>query len=179
MRAVVLLADGFEECEGLIVVDILRRAGVETIMASISESLTVESSRGIRIQADALAEKIDFDRADIIILPGGRRGTDGLSKSQTVKEQCIKFAKDRYLAAICAAPSVLAGLGLLEGKKATCHPDYEKQMYGARLVKEKVVIEKNVITSRGLGTAFEFSLALVDILCGKDVTEKIKKAICY
>ena len=119
MKAVVFLADGFEECEALIVVDILRRAGVETIMASVTGTLDVISSRSIIVRADAMAEDIDYNEAGIIILPGGRLGTDNLKKSELAKKKCREFADSKMVAAICAAPSILAEIGLLEGKRAT------------------------------------------------------------
>lgn len=179
MKAIVFLADGFEECEGLIVVDILRRAGIETVMASVMGRLEVDSSRHIKIQADQLAEEIDYQSADILILPGGRLGTENLSQSGIVAEQCRAFSKDRMLAAICAAPSVFAGLGLLEGRKATCHPDFEGHMAGALLTKESVALDGGIITGQGLGASFEFAFAIVKTLVGEDKVRQIKKAICY
>ena len=136
MKAVVFLVDGFEECEALIVVDILRRAGVETIMASVMGRLEVESSRHIIVKADELAEDVDYNNANLVFLPGGRLGTKNLEKSELVEEKCLEFADKKMVAAICAAPSILAELGLLEGKEATCHPDYEDKMCGAYLTHE-------------------------------------------
>ena len=107
---VVFLADGFEECEGLLVVDILRRAGLKVVMASIMGRLTVISSRNIVVTADCLVENVDFNVAKIIILPGGRLGTE---KNKYVKEKCIEFAKTKKIAAVCAAPSILASLELM------------------------------------------------------------------
>ena len=128
---IVFLADGFEECEGLLVVDLLRRAGLKVIMASIMGRRDVKSSREILIHADCLAENVEYDKAKMIVLPGGRRGTENLSKSEIVLGQCRNFAKKKYVAAVCAAPSVLAELGLLEGKRATVHPDFEGEMCNA------------------------------------------------
>ena len=181
MKAIVFLGDGFEECEALITVDILRRAGVETIMASVMERRTVESSRNIKIQADLMAEDLTFDDVDLVVLPGGRGGTENLSKSSIVREKCVELAADdnKYVASICAAPSLLAELGLLEGKKATCHPDFESKMKGAVLIGESVVKDGNIITGQGLGASFEFSFKLVELLVNKEKTDFIKKAICY
>lgn len=179
MKAIVFLADGFEECEALIVVDILRRAGVETVMASVSDRLEVISSRDIIVKADALAAETDFSDADIVVLPGGRLGTENLSASGIVRKQCTAFASSKMLAAICAAPSALAGFGLLEGKKATCHPDFESQMAGAELTHESVTADGNIITGQGLGAAFDFAFELVRILTGEDTARQIRKAICY
>ena len=179
MKAVVFLADGFEECEALIVVDILRRAGVETIMASAMDEIQVDSSRHIKVLADAFADEVDYESADLIVLPGGRLGVDNLSKRAIVKEKCREFAADKYVAAICAAPSLLAELGLLEGKKATCHPDVEGEMPGAILTRESAAIDGNIITGQALGASFDFAFELVRILVGGEKAEQIRKAICY
>lgn len=179
MKAVVFLGDGFEECEGLITVDILRRAGVETLMASVMGRLDVDSSRHIVVKADVLAEDVDFDTVDLIVLPGGRLGTENLGKNAVVREVCVGFAADKHVAAICAAPSLLAELGLLEGKRATCHPDFEGQMAGAVLTGESVVTDGNITTGQGLGASFDFSFELVCMLAGKEAAEQIKRAICY
>lgn len=179
MKAVVFLADGFEECEALISVDILRRAGVETIMASIMGRLEVDSSRHITVRADALAEEVDFSDADAVVLPGGRLGTENMAKSPIVTKQCRAFAKDKLAAAICAAPSLLAELGLLDGKNATCHPDFEPRMAGARLTRESVTVDGNIVTGQGLGATFDFAFELVRILMGEEKVRQIKQAICY
>ena len=193
MKAIVFLADGFEECEGLIVVDILRRAGVETIMASAMEGLQINSSRNIKVMADAMAADVDYGTVDLIVLPGGRLGTENLGANNIVVEKCKEFAdagkaasgdcKEReyskYLAAICAAPSLLAALGILDGKRATCHPDFEGQMGGAKLTGESVVTDGNIITGQGLGAAFDFAFELTRILMGEEPVDQIKRGICY
>ena len=179
MKAVVFFGDGFEECEALIVVDILRRAGVETTMASVMGRLRVDSSRHIKVMADALAEDVDFDSVDLIVLPGGRLGVENLSESAVVKKQCREFAANKHLAAICAAPWLLASVGLLEGRKATCHPDFEGKMEGVILTGESVAIDGNLITGQGLGASFDFAFELVKILVGEDKADQIRKAICY
>lgn len=179
MKAVVFLADGFEECEALIVVDILRRAGVETIMATIGERLEVDSSRHIEVKADVFAEDVDFEPVDLIVLPGGRLGTENLRYSRIVRQAVTEFAENKMVAAICAAPSILAELELLEGKKATCHPDYEDKMGGAILAGESVVVDGKIITGQGLGATFDFSFELVKQTVGSEKVEQIKKAICY
>lgn len=174
---IVPLADGFEECEALLVVDILRRAGLEVLTASINGSRNVLSSRQIGVTADALIEDVDFDAAKLLFLPGGRLGTENLRKNKIVLEQCRKFANARKVAAICAAPSILSELGLLHGKKATCHPDYAEVVEGS--VDQSVVNDGNIITGQGLGATFDFAFELVKDLVGKEKVRKIKKAICY
>ncbi len=175
----VFLADGFEECEGLLVVDILRRAGLKVLMASIMGRRDVKSSREILIQADCLAENVDYGTARMVILPGGRTGTDNLGKSDLVKEKCKEFAVNKYVAAVCAAPSILASLGLLKEKKATVHPDYEDKMGSAVLTGESVTEDGNIITGQGLGASIQFSLKLVEILLGGNTAKDISRAICF
>ena len=179
MKAIVFLANGFEECEGLITVDILRRAGVETVMASAMDVLMIDSSRHIKVQADMMAADVDYDSADMIVLPGGRLGTENLGANELVVEKCKEFAANKHLAAICAAPSLLAALGLLEGKRATCHPDFESVMAGAEMTGESFVTDGNITTGQGLGASFDFSFELVRILVGEEKVEQIKRAICY
>lgn len=175
--AVVLLADGVEECEALLVVDILRRAKVDVVTASIMGRKDILSSHGIRFQADTLAEDVDFDAAHLLVLPGGLPGTSHLAQSPLVRKQCLAFAKYRLLAAICAAPSVLASLGLLDGKPATCHPAFESQMGRAILAHTSVAIASNIVTGQGLGAAFPFALVLAAALEGKDAAQAIANAI--
>ena len=179
MKAVVFLADGFEECEALIVVDILRRAGIETVMASIGEQLEVDSSRHIKVHADTLAEDVDYSCYDLVVLPGGRYGTENLKYSTIVQKTVEEFAKEKYAAAICAAPSILAGLGLLDGKRATCHPDYENQMTEATITHQSVTVDGNIITGQGLGATFDFAFEIVKRMIGEEKVQQIKAAICY
>ena len=179
MKAVVFFATGFEECEALIVVDILRRAGIETVMVSVTELLEVESSRHIVLRADAMAADVDYASADLIVLPGGRLGTENLKDSRAIQDIVKDFAADKMIAAICAAPSILASLGLLDGRQATCHPDYENQMAGAILTHESVTVDGNIITGQGLGTTFDFAIEIVKRLIGNRKVQQIKTAICY
>lgn len=176
---IVFFADGFEECEGLLVVDLLRRAGLKVLMASIMGRRDVKSSREILIHADCLAENVDFNKARMIVLPGGRTGTENLAKSKIVKNQCRYFEKDKFIAAVCAAPSILADLGLLIGKKATVHPDFENKMGNAIITGDRVTVNENIITGQGLGATIPFALELVKLLVSQEKAEQIKKAICY
>ena len=115
----------------------------------------------------------------MIVLPGGRLGTENLGKNEIVREQCKVFAVNKYVAAVCAAPLILAELGLLDGKKATVHPDFEGEMNGAMLTGDSVTVDGNIVTGQGLGATIPFTLKLVEALVGVDVEERIKKAICY
>ena len=179
MKAVIFLADGFEECEALIVVDILRRAGIETLMASVTGQLEVNSSRHIVVKADLLADDVDYASADLVVLPGGRLGTENLRCSKIVQDTVKDFAANKMVAAICAAPSILALLGLLDGKRATCHPDYEGQMEKAVITGDRVTVDGNIVTAQGLGSAFDFAFEIVGRLMGDMVVDPIKSAICY
>lgn len=176
---IVFFADGFEECEGLMVVDLLRRAGLKVIMASIMGRRDVKSSREILIHTDCLAENVDFESAQMIVLPGGRAGTDYLKQSEIVRSQCLAFAKKKHIAAICAAPSILAALHLLDGKSATVHPDYECRMSNAVLSYNNVTVDGRIITGRGLGTTIQFSFELLKALGKEHMIEEIKNEICY
>jgi DJ-1 family protein len=174
---IVFLADGFEICEGMMVVDILRRAGVKVVMASVMGRRDVKSSNETFVQADCLVDNVEFSKAKMIVLPGGRVGTDNLNKCELVKEQCISFSKDKYVAAVCSAPSILANLGLVN--KATVHPDFKNYMNEIEVLGESVVTDGNIITGQGLASMIPFSLKLVEILVDKDKADKIADSICY
>lgn len=181
-RVCVFLADGFEEIEGLTVVDILRRAGVETQMVSISESRTVTGSHKIPVQADVCIGEAEFSvsETELLVLPGGMPGTKHLGACEALTGLLVRFAQEgKKVAAICAAPSVLGDLGLLKGKKAACYPGFEDRLAGAEVVYEKVVVDGNVTTSRGMGTAIPFALALTEQLVSKEKADEIKKGIIY
>ena len=126
-KAVVFFAEGTEECEALLVVDLLRRAKVEVTIASATGNRAITSSHKVHITADALAEDIDYSDVDMVVLPGGIPGTPNLAANKTVTDTCVSFAQTgKKVAAICAAPSVLAQLGLLEGRKATAHAGFHR-----------------------------------------------------
>lgn len=176
---VVFLADGFEECEGLLVVDLLRRSGLKTVTASVTGRKTVDSSRHIPVGTDTLAEAVNYENAKMIVLPGGRLGTENLGKSEIVKEKCIEFAREKKVAAVCAAPSLLASLGILDGRKATCHPDFEDKMSEAIVTGESVTVDGSIITGQGLGATIPFALEIIRMLVGSEMVAKIKRDICY
>ena len=180
-RACVFFAEGTEECEALLPVDLLRRAGIEVTLAAVSDSKTVTSSHGVPIQTDALAGELDFSRFDLIVLPGGMPGTRNLAASEAVVRAARLAAADpsKLLAAVCAAPTVLAGLGLLEGRRATVHHGFRDQMRDAVLVDKPVVEDGNIITGWGLGASIPFSLRLTARLCGPGEADRIREAIGY
>lgn len=179
-KAVVFFANGTEECEALIVVDLLRRAGVEVTVASASGSRTVTSSHKIQLETDALAEDIDFSDIDLVVLPGGIPGTPNLEANPAVTAAVRQMAESGHLvAAICAAPSILGHMGLLQGKKATSHASFRDQLTGATVLDTEVVVDGNLITSFGLGGAIPFALELVRHLAGPAEAEHIREAIEY
>jgi len=179
-KVIIFLADGFEEVEALTQVDLLRRAGADMRMVSISDELTVRGSHNIYINADDKIKNICEDDADLFVLPGGMPGTKNLDASEDVKSIIRNaFESGKYVSAICAAPSVLGHLGVLEGKSACCFPGFEKELVGAEVKYEPVVVDGNVITSRGMGTAVDFGLKLVEIMFGKEKSIELGKSIIY
>ena len=179
-KIAVAMADGVEEIEGLTVVDLCRRAGIEVTMVSVSGNLTVHGSHGIDFKADALFEETDWDGFDMLVLPGGKVGTDNLEAHAGLMKILDSYAAaGKMVAAICAAPSVLGHRGILRGRKATCHPGFEKDLLGAEWLAEPVVCDGNLITSRGVGTAIAFALAITEHFCGAAKAREIADAIVY
>lgn len=179
----VFLADGFEEIEALTPVDLLRRAGVEVQTVSIVENRRiVTGARKIVVNADITIEEVDYNKAELLVLPGGMPGTTNLAQCEKLMVKVDEFAKtgdvSKRLAAICAAPSVILGKrDLLVGKRATCYPGMEDGMHGAIAVTDKVVTDGNITTSRGMGTAADFAIELISLLCGKDKAIEIKNSV--
>lgn len=168
----VFLAPGFEEIEALTPVDVLRRCELEVTTVGIGGSI-VRGSHGIAVVADKEdSEVTSFDDAEMIILPGGMPGTLNLEKSavvQTCLAHCVKNGK--WVAAICAAPSILGRKGLLDGKNAVCFEGYESQLFGANVLADSVCIDGKFITARGAGVSLEFALKLVEVLISKERSE--------
>lgn len=178
-RVCLFLADGCEEIEALTVVDLLRRAGIKIDIISITDSNKVEGAHNIIIESDRLFKDTEFEAYDMLVLPGGMPGTLNLGKHKGVLESVMKFHKaEKWIVAICAAPSILGDLGILEGKRAICYPGYEDRLKGADICLEPVVIDQNIITSRGMGTAIQFGLSIIENLSDKETADKIKKSIC-
>ena len=178
-HVVVFMADGVEESEAIILVDILRRAKLNVLMASVMNRIDVKSSRGIIITTDCLGENVDFSDVKMIVLPGGRTGVNNLKQSSIVKEQCLNFSKNKYIGAICAAPTILDELGLLRGKRITVHPDFENCISDAIITNEQVTIDNNIITGKAMAATIPFALNLVETLKGEELSKKISEEICY
>jgi len=179
-RIGVVMAEGCEEIEALTVVDLARRAGIEVAMISVSGKKEVKGAHNITFMTDIPAEYMDFDMLDGIVLPGGMPGTLNLGASQYVQKVIADAASSKKLvAAICAAPSVLGEAGLLNGKKATCYPGMENQLVGAKAETDKVVVDGNIITSRGMGTAIPFALEIISYLLDEKTAKELGESIVY
>ena len=176
----VLLAEGFEEVEALTPVDLLRRAGVETRLVGVTGA-NVCGARGINVVTDLSMDEVDLAKADMLVLPGGMPGTTNLYADKRVTDAVRTMADaGKYVAAICAAPSIiLGGMGLLEGKKATCYPGMEDKLLGANWQEQPVVVDGNFVTSRGVGTAIAFALTLVTILKDEETAKSLANSIVY
>lgn len=171
------LANGFEEIEALTPVDILRRAGKEVTTVGIG-GRTVIGAHGIPVTADIADAEFRDNAPEMIILPGGMPGTKNLDASETVEKALSSaLATGSYIAAICAAPTILGKRGLLNGKHAVCFPGMEKELHGALLSADRIVRDGNYITAAGMGVALPFSLALVEALCGKSCADSLKLSV--
>lgn len=175
-----LLAHGFEETEALVTADLLRRAGVETALAAVNDRLA-RGGHDIRVECDCSLAEVDLDAAEMLVLPGGGVGVENLSRSeQTRALVCDAARRGIPVAAICAAPTLLGGWGLLEGVHAVCYPGWEAGMTGAVTCPEQSVVEDgNFITARAAGSAFDFGLALIRRLKGEDKAEEVKHGVHY
>ena len=179
-KTTILFANGYEEVEALTVVDLLRRAKIGCEILSVADSGQVTGSHGISIGADRNFSGTDFSQYDGVILPGGMPGTTNLAADERVLALLRSFAAaGKLTAAICAAPTVLAKAGLLEGKKAVCYPGMEEQLTGAKVSFDPVAVDGTVITSRGLGTAIPFALSIVQYFEGRERAEALASSVVY
>lgn len=174
----VFLANGFEEIEALAPIDILRRAGVEVVTVGVGSSEIV-SSHKVKFGTDTTVDKIVLDdKLEMVVLPGGMPGTLNLENDDYVQaaiDYCVN--NDKYVAAICAAPSILGHKGLLNGKEATCYPGFEEALEGVKLSEKYVACDGKFITARGAGVCIEFGLKLAEKLTNAEKADNIKKSI--
>lgn len=171
MKTLIFLVDGFEEIEALATIDILRRGGVDVTSVSVTGKKEVTGSHKIPVIADILFEEADFSTIGMLILPGG---TTALNEHEGLKKKITEFAaQGKKVAAICAAPMVLGGLGLLKGKRATAYPGFEKYLDGAQFELKPVVIDGDIITGRGPAFSMDFALTLLEIIKGKETADKV------
>ena len=179
-KAAVFFGTGYEEIEALTVVDILRRAGVETSMVSVTGERNVTGSHAVSVAMDALLSEVDFGSLDVIVLPGGMPGTMNLEACEALMVQVDAFmAQRKVVAAICAAPSILGHRGHLRGRRACSFPNFESHLEGAEVMDQPAVIDGNIVTGRGMGAAVPFALAILEKLQGKEAAEKMAVNIVY
>lgn len=175
---VVFMANGCEEIEALTQVDVLRRAGIETKSVSITTEKLIKGAHGIDFMADCTIFDIDFDKVEMVVLPGGLVCRNNLMNCKEVVTVCKKFNElGKFVTAICASPSVLGENNILQGKKATCYPGFEEQCHGAEISNAVVVKDGNIITSRGPATAMDFAIELVKAIAGDSVAEKTAQGL--
>jgi len=173
----VFLAEGFEEIEALAPVDVLRRGGIEVKTVGVTGK-TVTGAHGIAVSADITVDQITLEGLDGIVLPGGMPGTLNLEANERLCELVRQADRKQLLiGAICAAPSVLGHLGVLNGKRATCFPGFEKELAGATVCDGQVVCDGNIITAKGMGVAVQFGLTLASLMAGQHEADHIHAAI--
>lgn len=179
-KIAVFFGTGYEEIEALTVVDILRRAGEDITMVSITGEQRVTSSHGVEVTMDKILSEVNFDEVDVIVLPGGMPGTKNLEACEALMDQVDAFVQaGKTVAAVCAAPSILGHRGHLKGKAACSFPDFESHLEGADVKQVPAVIDGNIITGRGMGAAIPFGLAILEKLQGKEAAEAMGKKIVY
>ena len=175
----VFFADGFEEMEAFASVDILRRAGLNVQMITVTSDEIVRGAHGIPVLCDKNIENCDFFDAELAVLPGGLPGATTLAECKDLHKLLQHMASEnKTIAAICAAPMVLGQLGLLKGRKATCYPSFDKYLEGAEYTGALVEKDGNFITGKGPGASIKFALALVEHLCGKEKVKELEEAMC-
>ncbi len=175
----VLLADGFEEIEAITPIDIMRRAGIEVKTAALTNDPQVRGAHNIKVTADMKITDIEPEDIELLMLPGGA-GHELLDASNEVHyliNECI--VRGKYIASICAAPSILGKKRIFDGKNATCFPGFEKYLYGANIKPDKVVVDKKLITAKGAGAAAEFGFTLTGILKGRAAADKLKEQMQF
>ena len=177
----IFLADGFEEVEALTVSDILRRAKADVALVSIKDTKEVESSRGVKVVADATFDEMDFSETGILVLPGGMPGTNNLQAFKPLEELVLAHAAaGKTVAAICAAPKILGALGMLKGRRACCHPGFEKELIGAYVIMNRpAVLDGNIITGRSMGCAIPFGLTVLGALEGAEAAAEMAEKIVW
>ena len=173
------LADGFEEVEAICPLDLMRRAGLTVKTVGIGKSEIV-GAHGIKVIADMTDADYSDNNAEMIFLPGGMPGTLNLANSPVVINAINKAVRDgSYIAAICAAPSILGDMGLLNGKEAICYPGFEERLIGAKISENKVVRDGKIITAAGMGVAYDMGIAIVRILCGDKKANDLYEATIH
>lgn len=179
-KVYVFLANGFEDIEALVPIDIFRRGGINVKTVSITGCETVESAHGVGIKTDMLFEAADLSDAGLLLLPGGMPGAANLNTHEGVKDALLAHAEQgKKIAAICAAPMVLGGLGLLQGKRATCYPGFEGYLEGAEYTQELVTVDGNITTAEGPAAALPFAYTLLAGIAGEETAHTLQDQMMY
>jgi 4-methyl-5(b-hydroxyethyl)-thiazole monophosphate biosynthesis len=179
-KVYVFLADGFETVEALAPVDVMRRAGLDVVTVSIMGRKEVVSAQNVTVAADELYENLSFADADALVLPGGGVGTDNLSAHEPLRALLVDAcSRGLLVAAICAAPMVFGRIGILKGKKATCYPGCEGDLFDAEYTAASVEQDGNIITACGPGASFDFGFAIVERFCGADVVDTLRSQMQF
>lgn len=174
------LAEGFEEIEAISIIDVLRRADIQTTVVSVTGNKEITGSHDVTVIADQLYEEIDYNLVRMIVLPGGMPGARNLKEHEALGKQIVNFHNEgKPLGAICAAPIVLGGLNILQGKKATCFPGFEDQLKGAEVTGNNVEVSGKVITGKGAGVAIQFALRIVEMLKGEKVALNLAEKLIW
>ena len=180
MKGLLYLAEGFETCEALITVDMLRRAGLEIKTVSISDNVEVLSSQKVIVHADGLLKDEHVEEYDFIVLPGGKLGTYNLEHNTRVIEDVQKqYSNGKLTCAICAAPSILGHLGYLKDRKYPCFPSFDETSFGGEYQMELAVTDGNVITGRGMGATIEFARHILMKVADKEALDKVEQGMQY
>lgn len=173
-KIAVHLAEGFEEIEAVSIIDVLRRAGFEVKVVSVSGTLEVTGSHQIKITSDVLFEDVNYSELDMLVLPGGMPGAKNLKEHIGLAEQIVNFNDSgKPLGAICAAPLVFGNLGILKDIKATCYPGFEGELHGAIVTENNVELAGSVVTGKGAGVAIDFALKIVEMFQGKEAANEL------
>ena len=180
-KVYVFLANGFEDVEALIPIDVWRRGGIEVVTVSVMDDYVVESAHDVRIMADTLIEEVDLSDADLLFLPGGMPGAKNLYEHKGVRTAVVdQFDADKKVAAICASPAVvLAPLGILNGKRATCYPGFEQALETATYTGDLVTVDGNVTTGEGPAAAFPFAYELLAQLVDQQTADQIAEGMRF
>ena len=179
MKVTAFLIERFETTEALAVVDILRRAGLEVETVSLMPTIQVVSAQQVTVQADVMFRDCDFSKTDVFFLPGGPGTSHYMEHPKTMAMLQQANADGKWVTAICVAPSVLGQLGILKGRKATCYPGYEKELIGAAYVGDKVVVDGNIITGKGMGASIDMGLEMVRQLVGDQKAQELAQGIQF
>ena len=179
-KIAIFFAKGYEEIEALAVVDVCRRLGLTIDMVSVTEDKAVEGSHGIVVNMDKTFSQVDFGSYDMLLLPGGGEGTKNLEAHEALMAQIDSFyAAGKYIVAICAAQSIFGHKGILKGRRACSYPSFESHLEGATVTAGPVEIDGNVVTSRGMGTAIDFGLAVAGLFVGQEKVSELARGIVY